>query len=357
MKKLKTKKIGLKVLSSIIVLTSIKAHNQTGKQYAGIASLYCFSNGKIERMTGKKRSTLSPKVIRAWKLGNLNFTYAQYCGLAQLNPLSIGDARFHNLTELNIDIKNKLQNESIAQVSDENLAPSTMDYGVLLKESLAAKKFANLADRMQYASRCEKQFVSQNGFGPMGKVVKEALSKNSAKDLINYDRSFGGACPGYREMNGEQRKNLWVFVIMSMAHYESSCKHQVSNQGPYGTAAGILQLHEESEDRYVSWDPDLNCGKGAARNPKKSIQCGLTMIGNQFYKGASFFDDSSHWQVLRNVNKPGTQAYQIRYALSQIPDCKANPFFLEVKLDARSNRKMEVHNYNAIPSVDIAMLR
>jgi hypothetical protein len=308
-------------------------------------------------MTGKKRSTLSPKVIRAWKLGNLNFTYAQYCGLAQLNPLSIGDARFHGLAELNNDIKSKVQTETMPRAGQESLASTTPEFGVLLKESLAAKEFANLADRMQYASRCEKQFVSQNGFGPLGKVVKDALSKNSAKDLINYDRSFGGACPGYREMNGEQRKNLWVFVMMSMAHYESSCQHQVINQGPYGTAAGLLQLHEESEDLYVSWDPDLNCDKGAARNPRKSLQCGLTMIGNQFYKGASFFDDSSHWQVLRNVNKPGTQAFQIRYALSQIPDCKANPFFLDVDLQARSNHKMEVHNHKSFPSVDIAMLR
>lgn len=357
MKKLKTKRLGLHVLGSIIVLTSIKAQNQTGKYYAGIASLYCFNNGKIERMTGKKRSTLSPKVIRAWKLGNLSFTYAKYCGIAQLNPQAIGDARFHDLAELNSEIKKTIQDNTSLAENGDRPASLKSEFGVLLNENLAAQEFASLADRMKYASRCEKQFVSQKGFGPLGKIVKETLSENSAKHLINYDRSFGGACPGYREMNGEQRKNLWVFVMMSMAHFESSCQNQVINQGPYGTASGLLQLHEESENLYVSWDPDLNCDKGASRSPRKSLQCGLTMIGNQFYKGAPFFDDSSHWQVLRNVNKPGTQAHQIRYALSQIPDCKASPFFLDVDLSSRTNRKMEVQNRKSYHSMDIAMLR
>lgn len=335
-----------KVVISFTLLTSITAHNKTESTFAGLTSLYCFSNSKIEKMTGKHRSTLSPKVIKAWKLGNLSFTYARYCGLAKINPMAIGDAKFHDRDTLN----NEIQRTVSERLENQELAD-----GVLDREVLAARFLAQLSTRMGYASRCEDKFVSSKGLGPLGKSVKEALSKNSAAGLLSHDISFGGACPGYREMKAEARRNLWVFVMMSMSHFESSCRDQVLNQGPYGEAVGLLQLHSESEDVYVSWDPDQNCDKGSSRNARKSLNCGLTMISNRLNQGAPFFDDGSHWQVLRNVNKPGTQAFQIRYALSQIPDCKANPLYLHVDLRAGQTRKNEVYNYQLIRSRELAM--
>ncbi len=340
-------RIGSSLIGALFLLTSLKAHNQTSNVYAGISSLYCFNSGKIERMTGKKRSTLSPKVIKAWKMGNLGFTYSKYCGLAQINPMAIGEARWHSIKELSDEAGLVL-----AQLQ------SPVETGpVLVSEKRAAKQFGELASRMNYAAGCGKKFASDSSFGPMGRVVKEALSKNSAKELLNHDISFGGACPGYIEMTGEQRKNLWVFVMMSMSHFESSCQQQVSNVGPYGTAAGLLQLHEESEHLYVNWDPDLNCDKGAARNAASNLKCALTMIGNQLFKGVPFFNDRSHWQVLRNVEKPGSQAYHIRYAISQIPDCKANPFYIDVNLRRLPSSNAEVFNHKTPINAELAMLR
>lgn len=335
MKKVKVNKVSLKVLSSIIVFSSLKAHNETKVEYTNLASLYCFNTGKIEKITGKKRSTLSPKVIRAWKLGNLGFTYTQYCGLAQINPMAIGDEALHNMKDLSLRLT-KVSDQILHRQTEElaGVEPSPVP-GLLQNETAAAKQFAELAERMKYASSCENKFANQKGLGPLGRTVKEALTKGLGKELLGHNNTFAGACPGYREMTVEQRKNLWVFVMMAMAHYESSCKENVVNRGPFGVASGLLQLHDDNEDRYVSQDPDLSCGKGASKNARQSLQCGLTMLGNSVAKGSPVFDDASHWQVLRNVTKPGTQAYSIRYALAQIPDCKSNPLYLDVNLGSR----------------------
>jgi hypothetical protein len=346
MNSLRRNKITLFGTGLLVLVISLEAQNKTGQTYAGISNLYCFTNGKIEKITGKRRATLSPKVIRAWKLGNLGFTYAQYCGLAQINPMAVGDIQFHNKTELSDQAQSILN----------RLAKGDQEKNVLQKETLAALHFAELADRMHYSDRCEKQFASKAGIGPLGRVVKETLSHNAAKDLITHNISFGGACPGYREMTTEQRKNLWVFVMMSMSHYESSCQDQASNQGPNGTAAGLLQLHDESENLYASWDPDLNCDVGAARNSRQTLKCGLTMLGNQLYKGSRFFDEGSHWQVLRQVQKPGSQAHQIRYALAQIPDCQANAFYLDIDLERTTGRTMGVQNWNSQRSIELTLL-
>jgi len=341
----------------------------------------CFVNSKIESMTGKKRSLLSPVVVKAWKLGNLNLTFKKTCQMVknfrsghkekntQLKQFisSVREwKRFQwssSLTDkkqLNNQILLALENTKTPHSghdwadSHQELGSSNIRSNSISKEE--PNPFFEIAQRMNYAKRCQSKFVSKNGYGPLARVIKETLSRGMGREVINYDTSFGGACPGYRGMNAEQRKNVWVFVMMSMSHYESSCKEKASNQGPYGLASGLLQLHEDNEDIYAHWDPDLNCDKGASASAKKSLKCALTMIGNQTYKGVPFFNDNSHWQVLRKVDKPGSQAYQIRYAISQIPDCKANPLYFDFALNPSVPSKKEVYRLKPHSVHELALL-
>lgn len=305
----------------------------------------CFTNEKIELITGKKRSVLSPKVVKAWKAGSFNLVNDKSCGLAfdtsQLVPTPLWSSWLSN---------KPLVNKKVALMLEKSKPRAKSDIQI-------TRELSDIAGRLNFASRCEKKFVSPDGFGPLGKVVKETLSQGAVKDIIRYDTSFGGACPGYRSMNSEQRKNIWVFIVMSMSHYESSCKEKAINQGPYGLAAGLLQLHEQSEDLYAKWDPDFNCDKGASQSARKSIKCALTMISHQIYRGVPFFNENSHWQVLRKVNKPGSQAYHIRYAISQISGCNANPLFFDFSFKVESKKKIEVHNSPRAPGFEVALLK
>jgi hypothetical protein len=79
------------------------------------------------------------------------------------------------------------------------------------------------------------------------------------------------------------------------------------------------------------------------------------MIGEQIYKGVPFFNDKSHWQVLRKVDKPGSQAYQIRYAISQISSCKANPLFIDFDFKVENKKKIEVHHSRHLHGFEVAL--
>jgi hypothetical protein len=167
-------------------------------------------------------------------------------------------------------------------------------------------------------------------------------------------------------MDEDQRKNLWVFLMMSMSNYESSCKETVFNEGPNGIASGLLQLHHESEDLYAKWDTDMNCDKGASMSARQSLKCGLTMLTRQVDQKKDFFSDQSHWQVLRYSKKPGTEAFQIRYAMSQIKECKADPVAMNlfghwpIKERASTGvivRKTPVLETPRVPASEIALLQ
>lgn len=324
----------------------------------------CFTNKKIESITGKKRSVLSPKVVKAWKQGSFNLVHDKSCGLAldlsSQVPAPLWSSWLSNKSFVNqqviLTLKKVPSNERL-KLEKERIKKITKTKPKFHMDIQASREFSDIAERLNFASRCEKKFVSERGFGPLGQVVKETLSRGSVKDIIRYDTSFGGACPGYRSMGAEQRKNIWVFIVMSMSHYESSCKEKALNQGPYGLASGLLQLHEYNEDLYAKWDPDFNCDKGAAQSARKSIKCALTMIGHQIYRGVPFFNDNSHWQVLRKVDKPGSQAYHIRYAISQIASCKANPLFYDFDFKFESKKKTEVHHSNRPSRMELALLK
>jgi len=389
-KKINIRLLKLSVFILILINIPVKIQNQqismsSSKYFISVlTNQNCYTNDKIESITGKKRSLISHKFIKAWKLGNLSFIYNKSCELAfyYQNFLKqsvvrpwYGDKKILN-EEISLQLaKNDemMTNQTAANnqesfqfnsnkndVTQEIAKNQKLNPNLKLKSKIdiqVSHEFLDIAERMKFSNRCEQKFVSKNGFGPLGKAVKETLSHGFVKDIIKYDTSFGGACPGYRKMNSEQRKNLWVFIMMSMSHYESSCKENATNQGPNGLAIGLLQLHEQNENIYTKWDPDLNCDKGASQSGKTSIRCALTMIGEQIYKGVPFFNDNSHWQVLRKVDKPGSQAYHIRYAISQILACQANPLFFDLDFKTEIKRKIEVHHSKHLQSFEIASLR
>lgn len=184
-------------------------------------------------------------------------------------------------------------------------------------------KYSLVADKMKYANTCTDEFIGSEGIGDWGKYVKKELSSKKYSGMLKNSKTFKNVCPGYKSMKLEEKKNLWVFVLMSMSHYESSCRPQVEAQGPNGIAKGLFQLHENAENRYSHWDLNRVCKKGGSRNPKDSVRCTLAMLNGQIEKYDALFFEKSYWDVLRNVNEPLTHAAKIKNAISMLKGCQA----------------------------------
>lgn len=189
------------------------------------------------------------------------------------------------------------------------------------KPKAKVKLIAQVAKKMKYASKCKEEFVSMNGLGDWGQFVKTELSSGQYPELLKNNKPFRKVCPGFKFMNSEERKNLWVFILMSMSHYESSCRTQVEAQGPNGIAKGLLQLHEGAENKYAHWDRDRICRRGDSKHPKDSLQCTLSMLNGQVERFDSIFFNKSYWDVLRNVSNPTTHASKIKAAIQMLPGC------------------------------------
>lgn len=193
----------------------------------------------------------------------------------------------------------------------------------LKKNIKKSQKYSVVADKMNYADKCKDEFIGSDGLGSWGQYVRKELSSKNFKGLLRNSKAFENVCPGYVSMKLEERKKLWVFVLMSMSHYESSCRPQVEAQGPNGIAKGLFQLHENSENKYVHWDLKGLCKKGGSNNPKESLKCTLSMLNGQLEKHDSLFFEKSYWDVLRNVNVSATHASKIKNAISMVHGCEA----------------------------------
>lgn len=179
-----------------------------------------------------------------------------------------------------------------------------------------------VATKMKYAERCKEEFINSEGLGPWGRYINNELSRKYYSSLLHNTKAFRGFCPGYRFMSTQERKSLLVFIVMSMSHYESSCRPKIEAQGPYGTARGLLQLHAGSENRYFHWDLDRICRRGDSKKPIESIQCTLSMLNGQVERYNSIFYEGSYWDVLRNANERDTHANKIKKAIRMVPGCE-----------------------------------
>lgn len=207
-------------------------------------------------------------------------------------------------------------------------------------EKKKLKKIVGIAEKMKYAKSCKESFIGSDGLGPLGKVVKSELASGKYNELLQNSKAFRDICPGFSKMKKEDRKNLWVFLLMSMSHYESSCRTQVEAQGPNGTAKGLFQLHDGAENKYSHWDTNQLCRKGDSKNPKESIQCTLSMLNGQVEKFDSIFFNKSYWDVLRNVDKPATQASKIKSAIKMFAGCESRVIASNSSLNKEKTKKL-----------------
>lgn len=198
------------------------------------------------------------------------------------------------------------QEESVGYDGDGN-ADFEMDMS-------AATDISQIIDK-KYGTKCEN-FAEDGQVKKWGLIIEKEYDKDRHEALFAGPADVRRACPKYNIMNDEDKKGLWILIISAMTHYESTCFSTKTNQGPNGTAAGLLQLHRGHEASYSS-----GCRNGDADNAERSIICGMSMLNLQIENRGALFSSKSYWDVLRPRGESRAAA-RIQSVIGQYPACK-----------------------------------
>lgn len=154
-------------------------------------------------------------------------------------------------------------------------------------------------------------FVTEDGFGPYGKLAIREVLKSENRDLLDgpVDVRSENLCPNFAKL-GPAKVYFWVFVKTAMAFLEGSCdplsgsgkvaivngKRRVypKHKGPNGFATGLFALHEGKEDQYGA----PNCEKNDAKSGARSVICAVSMLSEQVKRRFKLFTNDAHFGVL-----------------------------------------------------------
>lgn len=148
-------------------------------------------------------------------------------------------------------------------------------------------------------------FIGPSGYGPYGReLLKKFDELGEYSPLLLPQNDLGPACPRWKLLNLDERKNFWVNAFAAIAWAESACKKDAKAAGVHGTAMGLLQLNGSRSNR--SWrGPD--CDVSEILPAKNNLRCGVDIMNELMkekegvYKARGLFgkQSNSYWQELR----------------------------------------------------------
>ncbi len=170
------------------------------------------------------------------------------------------------------------------------------------------------------ADACVSMMNQSQIIGKVGESIFKELTLNSELySLLLEGGDVKRYCRKYPVLSINQKAFVWVLVLTTMAHFESSCSEKASARGPNGTAYGYFQLHKGKEDQYLR--NSTACVKNASTNPAQSSRCTLGMLEKQMERSNRvLFYNKSYWEVLR-PNGPADKAKLIAKALTAASLC------------------------------------
>lgn len=151
------------------------------------------------------------------------------------------------------------------------------------------------------SSSCAGFVNSKGQLGSWGRFLQQTLSRSRQSTLFsNSIGDQGRVCPRFGRMTDAEKEDFYVWLVASMANYESSCRPSARARGVNGTAAGLLQLHLHHEHLY-------GCRRGMnSLNPHQNIECGLTILNADIARTKKFFPGrNNYWEVLRPHTRAG----------------------------------------------------
>ncbi|MBO9665457.1 MAG: hypothetical protein J7501_01415 [Bdellovibrio sp.] len=198
----------------------------------------------------------------------------------------------------------------------------------IIEEDADAEEVAMITQGLKFSRECKK-FAFDSNYGAWGKSVTKLLGSKRYPNLIKGSSDLRKYCQNYNTMSYEDKESIWVLIIASMAHLESSCNQTPARQpsGPNGQLVGTLQLHKGQEGRYAK---DELCKNGSGNTAGGSFLCGMSMLDRQMERYDSLFWNESYWAVLRpnsndRVKDPQGRLIKpssvIKLAIAKYPAC------------------------------------
>lgn len=211
-----------------------------------------------------------------------------------------------------------------ASLTTENLGGMAQFYSAefieIINQSMLEKDTAYMMGGTPISDACVSLMNKNQLVGTVGAAVYTEFSSRSElyPNLLD-GGSVNKYCRKYSEMSKQQKALVWVFVMTTMAHFESSCNEKARAQGPNGIAYGYFQLHKGKENFYA---PDVkSCVKNASTSAVLSSKCSMGMLEKQMDKSnGELFSNKSYWEVLR-PRGPADKARIIAKALSRSSLC------------------------------------
>lgn len=179
----------------------------------------------------------------------------------------------------------------------------------------SVNEILNTSEDMNFAKKCES-FVGKKGLGEWGQTIVNVLNNNQYGALYAGTDDLNAICPGFKKLESNVKQLVWVMIITTMAHLESSCDENGTARGPNGRLIGLLQLHLNRENYYVE-----NCERGAGRTPNNTFICGLAMLNKQLKNDQALFSRKSYWDVLRPQAR-SQKFRKVQAAVRKLSICK-----------------------------------
>lgn len=196
-----------------------------------------------------------------------------------------------------------------------------------------SKEFTEIINRLQLHSdtayslgsipisnACTTMMNPNQTTGKVGETIfQELTTKPDLYSLLLEGGDVKRYCKKYSNLSQNQRALVWVLILTTMAHFESSCSEKASARGPNGTAYGYFQLHKGKEPQYISGSNA--CAKNSSANPTSASRCTLAMLEKQMDRSDGvLFSNKSYWEVLR-PRGPADKAKLIAKALTVTTLC------------------------------------
>lgn len=146
------------------------------------------------------------------------------------------------------------------------------------------------------ATACNKFINSDGTLGEWGRALIDGIERVGT-DCFYEDANFSVLCPKYKDFTPGRKKQFLAFLFASMAHYESSCRPNVSARGVNDLAVGLFQLEN-------SWRQRRNAGRSVDHCSSNRPVNAYT-IEFQMRCGASIFYDG----YCRRNKTPGVNSW------------------------------------------------
>lgn len=146
--------------------------------------------------------------------------------------------------------------------------------------------------------------------------VRELITDSSRFAVEHAPADIVEVCPNYEKLPAHQRADFWVYFIQALASVESGFdkftglpESMVDNAGEQIISEGLLQLSYSDRGRGpgCTFNRERDIGRANSEktifDPKRNLQCGVSILDWQLKGENELFFKSSYWNPLRKKQK------------------------------------------------------